>query len=102
MSDFKTNEYANLLGGHAFEPIEENPMLGFREASRYYNEKYKEGFRLECEAIKIVRKEMALTNVKVMIPFCRTVDEADKVIAVMEENGLARLKDETLKIYMMV
>ena len=102
MSDFKTNEYANLLGGHEFEPDEENPMLGFRGASRYYNEKYKEGFRLECEAIKIVREQMGFQNVKVMIPFCRTVDEADKVIAAMEENGLSRIKDETLKVYMMV
>jgi len=102
MSDFKTNEYANLLGGREFEPNEENPMLGYRGASRYYNDKYKEGFRLECEAIKMVREEMGLTNVMVMIPFCRTVDEADKVIAVMEKNGLSRLTDETLKIYMMV
>jgi pyruvate,water dikinase len=101
MSDFKTNEYANLIGGEEFEPKEENPMLGFRGASRYYNERYKEGFRLECEAIKIVRNEMGLANVKVMIPFCRTIDEADKVIAVMEENGLSHLKDDTLKIYMM-
>ncbi|HEV8285682.1 MAG TPA: phosphoenolpyruvate synthase [Chitinophagaceae bacterium] len=102
LSDFKTNEYANLIGGEEFEPKEENPMLGFRGASRYYNERYKEGFRLECDAIKMVRDEMGLTNVKVMIPFCRTIDEADKVIAVMEENGLSRLKDETLQIYMMV
>lgn len=102
MSDFKTNEYANLLGGHEFEPDEENPMLGFRGASRYYNDKYIDGFRLECEAIKMVRSAMGFTNVKVMIPFCRTIDEADKVIAVMEENGLARLKDKTLEIYMMV
>src|SRR6266536_1921485 len=102
MSDFKTNEYANLLGGREFEPNEENPMLGFRGASRYYNDKYKEGFRLECEAIKMVREEMGFTNVMVMVPFCRTVDEADKVIAVMEENGLSRITDETLKIYMMV
>jgi pyruvate,water dikinase len=102
MSDFKTNEYANLLGGREFEPNEENPMLGFRGASKYYNDKYKEGFRLECEAIKMVRDEMGFTNVMVMIPFCRTVDEADKVIAVMEENGLSRITDETLKIYMMV
>jgi pyruvate, water dikinase len=102
MSDFKTNEYANLIGGEEFEPKEENPMLGFRGASRYYNERYKAGFRLECEAIKMVRDEMGLMNVKVMIPFCRTINEADKVIAVMEENGLSRLTDETLKIYMMV
>jgi pyruvate,water dikinase len=102
MSDFKTNEYANLIGGNEFEPKEENPMLGFRGASRYYNERYRDGFRLKCEAIKMVRKEMGLTNLKVMIPFCRTIDEADKVIAAMEENGLSRLNDETLKIYMMV
>ena len=88
MSDFKTNEYANLLGGRDFEPVEENPMIGFRGASRYYNPRYKEGFRLECEAMKKVRNEMGLTNVKLMIPFCRTVEEGKKVIAVMEENGL--------------
>src|SRR5205814_1542648 len=72
MSDFKTNEYANLLGGKEFEPHEENPMLGFRGASRYYSEAYKEGFGLECKAMKVVRDEMGLTNVKLMIPFCRT------------------------------
>jgi pyruvate,water dikinase len=102
LSDFKTNEYANLIGGEELEPREENPMLGFRGASRYYNDRYREGFRLECEALKMVRNEMGMTNVKVMIPFCRTADEADKVIAAMEENGLSRLKDSTLKIYMMV
>jgi pyruvate,water dikinase len=102
MSDFKTNEYSNLLGGKEFEPEEENPMLGFRGASRYYHDSYKEGFQLECKAIKMVREQMGLTNVKVMIPFCRTVDEADKVIAVMEENGLSRIRDNELKIYMMV
>ncbi|HET6769433.1 MAG TPA: phosphoenolpyruvate synthase [Chitinophagaceae bacterium] len=101
MSDFKTNEYANLIGGKDFEPKEENPMLGFRGASRYYNDLYKEGFRLECEAIKKVREEMGLTNIKVMIPFCRTVDEAKKVIEVMKANGLERDKDETLEIYVM-
>ncbi|HRI22524.1 MAG TPA: phosphoenolpyruvate synthase, partial [Panacibacter sp.] len=84
MSDFKTNEYADLIGGKDFEPKEENPMLGFRGASRYYNDLYKDGFRLECEAIKMVRGEMGLANVKVMIPFCRTVDEGNKVIAAME------------------
>ncbi len=88
MSDFKTNEYASLLGGKDFEPLEENPMLGFRGASRYYNDRYKEGFRLECEALKIVRDEMGLTNVKVMIPFCRTVEEGKKVIQVMKNFGL--------------
>ncbi|MDP4261369.1 MAG: phosphoenolpyruvate synthase [Bacteroidota bacterium] len=100
-SDFKTNEYANLIGGKDFEPKEENPMLGFRGASRYYNELYKDGFRLECEAIKKVRSEMGLTNVKVMIPFCRTVEEGNKVIQVMKENGLDRDRDETLEIYVM-
>jgi pyruvate,water dikinase len=90
MSDFKTNEYANLLGGKEFEPEEENPMLGFRGASRYYNERYREGFELECKAIRIVREEMGLTNVNVMIPFCRTVAEGQKVLKVMDECGLAR------------
>jgi pyruvate, water dikinase len=88
MSDFKTNEYANLTGGREFEPHEENPMIGFRGASRYYNDLYREGFRLECEAISQVRDEMGLTNVKVMIPFCRTVEEGNKVIAVMKRYGL--------------
>ncbi|HJS54287.1 MAG TPA: phosphoenolpyruvate synthase [Chitinophagaceae bacterium] len=101
MSDFKTNEYANLIGGKDFEPKEENPMLGFRGASRYYNDLYKDGFRLECETIKKVREEMGLTNVKVMIPFCRTVDEGKKVIDAMKKNGLDRNKDETLEIYVM-
>ncbi|HEY6504894.1 MAG TPA: phosphoenolpyruvate synthase [Chitinophagaceae bacterium] len=101
MSDFKTNEYANLIGGKDFEPKEENPMLGFRGASRYYNELYKDGFRLECEAVKKVRGEMGLTNVKVMIPFCRTVEEGRKVIKVMSDNGLDRNKDKTLEIYVM-
>jgi pyruvate, water dikinase len=101
MSDFKTNEYANLIGGKDFEPKEENPMLGFRGASRYYNDLYKEGFRLECEAIKKVREEMGLANIKTMIPFCRTVEEGKKVIEVMKKNGLDRDKDETLDIYVM-
>ncbi len=101
MSDFKTNEYANLLGGKNFEPKEENPMIGFRGASRYYNDLYKPGFKLECEAIKTVREKMGLTNVKVMIPFCRTVEEGKKVIAVMEESGLDRRKDSSLEIYVM-
>ncbi|MGZ4068353.1 MAG: phosphoenolpyruvate synthase, partial [Bacteroidia bacterium] len=100
MSDFKTNEYSDLLGGKEFEPVEENPMLGFRGASRYYNERYKEGFRLECEAIKIVREEMGLTNVKLMIPFCRTIEEGKKVIAAMEESGLKR-GENGLEIYVM-
>jgi len=101
MSDFKTNEYANLIGGKDFEPHEENPMLGFRGASRYYNDLYKDGFRLECEAIKQVREEMGLVNVKVMIPFCRTVEEGSKVIEAMKQNGLDRTKDESLEIYVM-
>ncbi len=101
MSDFKTNEYANLVGGKEFEPQEENPMLGFRGASRYYSDAYKEGFRLECLAIKKVREEMGLANVKVMIPFCRTIDEAKKVIHIMEEFGLDRHLDPSLEIYVM-
>ena len=101
MSDFKTNEYANLIGGSQFEPDEENPMLGFRGASRYYNDLYKAGFKLECDAIKEVRSTMGLNNVIVMIPFCRTVEEASKVIDVMAKNGLSRTADKTLKIYMM-
>ncbi|AXY74047.1 phosphoenolpyruvate synthase [Paraflavitalea soli] len=100
MSDFKTNEYANLLGGKEFEPEEENPMLGFRGASRYYNERYREGFELECKAIRIVREEMGLTNVNVMIPFCRTVAEGEKVLQVMDECGLARGR-QGLKVLVM-
>ncbi len=100
MSDFKTNEYANLIGGKDFEPHEENPMLGFRGASRYYHELYREGFRLECEAIRRVRDEMGLTNVKVMIPFCRTIDEGNKVIAVMKKYGLVQGANN-LEIYVM-
>ncbi len=90
LSDFKTNEYANLIGGKDFEPTEENPMLGFRGASRYYNELYKDGFALECKAIKRVRDTMGLTNLKVMVPFCRTVEEGKKVLDVMAANHLAR------------
>ncbi|MBP6698353.1 MAG: phosphoenolpyruvate synthase [Flavobacteriales bacterium] len=100
MSDFKTNEYASLLGGAQFEPKEENPMIGFRGASRYYNERYREGFRLECEAMKLVRNEMGLTNVKLMIPFCRTVSEAKRVTELMAEFGLKR-GEEGLQLYMM-
>ncbi len=88
MSDFKTNEYAQLLGGREFEPNEENPMLGFRGASRYYDPRYAEGFALECAALHRVRCEMGLTNVRVMIPFCRTVEEAKQVMAAMAANGL--------------
>ena len=90
MSDFKTNEYADLIGGAEFEPKEENPMLGFRGASRYYSPRYREGFALECRAIRRLRDEMGFSNVVVMIPFCRSVEEADRVLAVMAENGLKR------------
>lgn len=100
MSDFKTNEYAKLLGGKLFEPEEENPMLGFRGASRYYHERYAEGFGLECAAVKKVREDMMLTNVKVMIPFCRTIDEAKNVLGVMSSFGLQR-KEHDLEIYVM-
>lgn len=101
MSDFKSNEYANLIGGTAFEPEEENPMIGFRGASRYYNGRYREGFKLECEAMKRVRNEMGFTNVKLMIPFCRTVEEGRKVVELMEQYGLKR-GDNALEIYVMV
>ncbi len=88
LSDFKTNEYANLIGGAQFEPHEENPMIGWRGASRYYSEAYKEAFALECKAMKIIRDEMGLTNLQIMIPFPRTVEETKKVIATMAEYGL--------------
>lgn len=100
LSDFKTNEYAHLIGGEAFEPQEENPMLGFRGASRYYDERYREGFALECRALRKVRNEMGFANVVVMVPFCRTPPEADRVMAVMAENGLRR-GDNGLQIWMM-
>ncbi len=100
MSDFKTNEYANLIGGAQYEPTEENPMIGFRGASRYYHERYRDGFALECKAMKKVREEMGLTNVKLMIPFCRTVEEGKKVIAEMEKHGLKR-GENALEIYVM-
>jgi pyruvate,water dikinase len=100
MSDFKTNEYAGLLGGKDYEPKEENPMLGFRGASRYYSKEYRRGFDLECQAIRKVREGMGLVNIVPMIPFCRTPEEGRKVIAVMAENGLTRGKDN-LRIYMM-
>ena len=90
LSDFKTNEYANLIGGKAYEPIEENPMIGFRGASRYYDPRYQAGFALECRAMKKVRDEMGLSNVKLMIPFCRTVEEGRQVLKEMEKHGLKR------------
>lgn len=100
MSDFKSNEYAMLIGGSEFEPTEENPMLGFRGASRYYDERYREGFELECLALRRVREEMGLVNVKAMIPFCRTVAEAERVVALMEEFGLKQ-GEHGLEIYAM-
>jgi len=100
MSDFKSNEYANLVGGRRYEPIEENPMIGFRGASRYYDPRYRAGFALECRAMKKVRDEMGLTNVKLMIPFCRTVEEGRAVIAEMAEHGLERGKNG-LEVYVM-
>lgn len=101
MSDFKSNEYANLIGGKYFEPAEENPMIGFRGASRYYSDFYRKGFALECEAMKKVRNEMGLHNVKLMIPFCRTVEEGQKVIAEMAKNELIQGENE-LEIYVMI
>ncbi|KIT15062.1 phosphoenolpyruvate synthase [Jannaschia aquimarina] len=100
LSDFKTNEYADLIGGRAFEPDEENPMIGWRGASRYYDDAYRDGFALECRAIHRLREEMGFRNVKVMVPFCRTPDEADRVLAVMAEEGLSRGADG-LEFYVM-
>ena len=100
-SDFKTNEYRTLIGGELYEPQEENPMLGWRGASRYYDPKFKEAFGLECKAMKIVREDMGLSNVVPMIPFCRTPEEGKKVIEVMKENGLDRGSDKDLKVYVM-
>ncbi|MBC5774639.1 phosphoenolpyruvate synthase [Pontibacter sp. KCTC 32443] len=101
MSDFKSNEYANLVGGRQFEPQESNPMIGLRGASRYYHPLYQDGFELECRAMKKVRDEMGLTNVKLMIPFCRTVEEGKKVIELMAKYGLQR-RENGLEIYVMV
>lgn len=99
-SDFKTNEYFNLIGGQYFEPKEENPMIGWRGASRYYSPEYQEGFALECRAIKKVRDEFGLINLKVMVPVCRTIDEGKKVIKCMHENGL-RQGEKGLEVYVM-
>ncbi len=99
-SDFKTNEYVNLIGGKYFEPKEENPMIGWRGASRYYSPGYKEGFALECKAIKRVRDEFGLVNLKVMIPVCRTIEEGKKVLKAMKENGLVQGKNG-LEVYVM-
>lgn len=100
LSDFKSNEYANLIGGRRYEPAEENPMLGFRGASRYYDPRYREGFALECRALLKVRDEMGLTNVKVMIPFCRTVEEGRRVLNEMAAHGLRR-GERGLEVYLM-
>ena len=100
LSDFKSNEYANLIGGDRYEPTEENPMLGFRGASRYIDEEFKPCFELECHAIKKVRGEMGLKNVQVMVPFIRTISEAEQVVSLLADNGLIRGKDE-LKLIMM-
>jgi pyruvate,water dikinase len=100
LSDFKTNEYANLIGGYLYEPIEHNPMIGWRGASRYYDEDYKPAFGLECEAIKRVREGMGLSNVKTMVPFCRTPEEGKKVIDIMSEYGLKQ-GENGLEIYVM-
>ncbi|SFF05687.1 phosphoenolpyruvate synthase [Flavobacterium xueshanense] len=101
MSDFKSNEYANLIGGKYFEPDEENPMIGFRGASRYYSDFYRKGFALECEAMKKVRNEMGLHNVKLMIPFCRTIEEGERVLAEMAKNGLVQ-GINGLQVYVMI
>jgi len=100
LSDFKTNEYASLIGGQYFEPEEDNPMIGFRGASRYYDKRYREGFALECRAMKKVREEMGLTNVVIMIPFCRRVEEGKSVLAEMAKNGLVR-GENGLEVYVM-
>ncbi|MDO8260893.1 MAG: phosphoenolpyruvate synthase, partial [Candidatus Magasanikbacteria bacterium] len=100
LSDFKTNEYANLLGGREYEPIESNPMIGYRGASRYYSEKFLPAFEMECEALRKVRDDMGLTNLKIMIPFCRTVEEGLEVMKIMERKGLKRGKNN-LQIYVM-
>jgi pyruvate,water dikinase len=100
LSDFKTNEYAHLIGGRQFEPVEDNPMIGWRGASRYYHEKYRDGFALECRAMKLVRETMGFTNVILMVPFCRTVDEGRAVLAEMAKHGLERGKSG-LEVYVM-
>ncbi len=100
LSDFKTNEYADLVGGRRYEPEEENPMLGFRGASRYYDPRYREGFALECRAMARVRDDMGLTNVKLMMPFCRTLEEGRLVLAEMARHGLTR-GHNGLEVYVM-
>ncbi|MCK9438941.1 MAG: phosphoenolpyruvate synthase [Patescibacteria group bacterium] len=100
LSDFKTNEYANLIGGKDYEPVESNPMIGWRGASRYYSKSFLPAFKLECQALKRVRDELGLTNLKIMIPFCRTVEEGQRVLKIMEENGLKRGQNG-LEVYVM-
>ena len=100
MSDFKSNEYANMIGGELYEPEEENPMIGFRGAARYIDESFRTCFELECRALKQVRDEMGLTNLQVMIPFVRTLDEARQVTELLQENGLKRCENG-LKVIMM-
>ncbi|MEL7210949.1 MAG: putative PEP-binding protein, partial [Actinomycetota bacterium] len=99
-SDFKTNEYAHLLGGESFEPEEPNPMIGWRGASRYYHPDYREGFELEIQAVRQVRETMGLTNLKVMVPFCRTPEEGRAVIDVLADGGLVQGADD-LEVYVM-
>ncbi|KAK3258427.1 hypothetical protein CYMTET_32514 [Cymbomonas tetramitiformis] len=101
MSDFKSNEYAHLVGGEAYEPKEENPMLGFRGACRYYSPSFQASFQLECEAVLQVRERMGLTNVQVMLPFVRTVKEVELCTAEMNKHGLSRSEDGTLNVYIM-
>jgi pyruvate,water dikinase len=100
LSDFKSNEYANLIGGHLYEPEESNPMIGWRGASRYYDERFREAFGLECKAILKARDEMGLTNIKVMVPFCRTPEEGERVIKTMADFGLIQ-GEEGLEFYVM-
>ncbi|MCK4485349.1 MAG: phosphoenolpyruvate synthase, partial [Desulfobacterales bacterium] len=100
LSDFKTNEYAELVGGHLYEPLESNPMIGWRGASRYYDEKFKPAFGLECKAILKARNEMGFTNIKVMIPFCRTPEEGRRVIETMKDFGLVQ-GENGLEVYVM-
>ena len=100
LSDFKSNEYRNLIGGELYEPDEENPMIGWRGASRYYSEDYKDAFQLECEAIQYARDVMKMTNIVVMIPFCRTPEECKLVIDTMAKHGLVR-GENSLRIFLM-
>ncbi len=100
LSDFKSNEYANLIGGQVYEPVEPNPMIGWRGASRYYSPKFLPAFEMECKALKRVREEMGLTNVKIMIPFCRTIEEGKKVLGIMKKNGLKQGM-KGLEVYVM-